>query len=132
MTAALYPLDGPHYPQTVVAAACDVQHLIHYLTRATRYPPLLGNPADAAQAVGALREATIMLFQLFDQLAKAADRWAAQPGLYDYRGHDPQTTATDTGLHLRGAAAASLTIATQVGAAHEACSRLGIDPKGSP
>jgi hypothetical protein len=126
--AVAYPLDGPHAAATIVQACRDVEHVVHYLCRATRHPTILGNPADAAQAVAALREATIMLFQLFDQLAQAADRWAGTPGLYDYRHHDPQTTATDVGLHLRGAAAASLTLATRVGAAHEAVSRLGINP----
>ncbi len=132
MTAALYPLDGPHYPETVVAAARDVEHLVQFLTLATRHPAIVDNPAYAATVIGALHHTTTMLFQLFGHLAQHADRWGGRPGLYDYRGTDPHVTASDAGLHLRGAAAASLPLAAQLGAAHEAVARLGINPEENP
>ncbi len=125
MTAA-YPLDGPHAAATIVQAAHDVQHLVRYLCRATRHTALLGNPADTATTIGALHEAAAMLFQLFGQLANAAEQWH---GLYDYRGDDPVYTATNAGLHLRGAAAATLPVAAHLAAAHEAVARLGTNPK---
>ncbi len=129
MTSALYPLDGPHYPETVIAAAHDVEHLVHYLTLATRHRTILNNPGDASTVIGALHQTATMLFQLFDQMAQHADRWVDRPGLYDHRGDDPGYTATNAGLHLRGAAAGTLPVAAHLAAAHEAVSRLGTRPK---
>lgn len=126
MTTASYPLDGPHTPAAVIQAARDVQHLVHYLTRATQQRDLLANPSDGAATIGALSEASTMLFQLFGQLAETADRWALTPGLYDDHDGNPVVTAVDVRIRLRAAADKSLGLIDPLRAAHGACSRLGV------
>lgn len=61
LTAAvknLFPVDGPHTPDTAVAALASAAELIRYLNHATLGPraaaEVLPAPADAAQAIASL------------------------------------------------------------------------------
>jgi hypothetical protein len=128
-----YRLDGPHTPESVTAAAADIQHLVHYLTRATRHRHTLAHPADAAKVIGALDEAVSMLPQLFNQAANAAGRWVDLPGLCDDRGGDPAVVVADAKAHLNAARDRAQRLGDPLTAAHQAVLRLGVEtPKGNP
>ncbi len=133
MTVAnLYPLDGPHTAEQVVAAARDVDGLVRYLNHATR-SRVLDNPADLYAVLGGLTEAALKLPQLFDQLAAQAGRYTTTPDLFDDRGGNPVLTAADLRAHLRAAWDRALRLVDPLQATHEACSRLGVQtPKGTP
>ncbi len=122
-----FPVDGPHTPHTVVAAARSLTHLVRYLNHATRQRDVFPTPAVLAWTVGHVHEAAAMLPQLCDQLAAAAGRLADQPGVYDQRGGDPAVTAADARTHLRAAWDRAHRLPAPLAAAHEALTRLGIE-----
>ncbi len=126
MTVAdLYPLDGPHTAEQVVAAARDLDGLVRYLNPATR-SYVLDNPADLHTVIGALTGAVTKLPQLVEQFAGHADRYVMASGLYDHGGGNPSFTAMDLRQHLWATHATVLRVIDPLVAAHEACGRLGV------
>lgn len=125
MTAALFPLDGPHTPETVIGAARAVDDLVRYLNHATR-GHLLGNPADLYSVLAALSMAVMKLPQLVEQLAAHTDRYVTVSGLYDSHGGNPSFTAMDVRQHLWATHRGALRLIDPLRAACEACARLGV------
>ncbi len=127
-----YPLDRPHTAQQVIAAARDLDELVRYLNHATR-GHVLNIPADLYTVLGGLVGAVSKLPQLLEQAAAHADRYATTAGLYDDRGGNPAVTAADVRQRLWATHAAVLRAIDPLAAAHEACSRLGVQtPKENP
>ncbi len=125
MTVAdLYPLDGPHTAEQVIAAARDVDNLVRDLNHATR-GHALDVPADLYTVLGALVGAVSKLPQLLEQAAAHADRYTTTAGLYDDRGGNPAVTAAEVRQHLWVTHRAVLHVIDPLAAAHEACGRLG-------
>jgi hypothetical protein len=119
------PLDGPHTPAGIIAAARVLDDAVRYLNHATTRP-VLNNPADLAAVLAALHAATVRLPQLFDQLAHTVDRYVLHGGLYDNQGGNPHVTAADVALRLRDTQIKTGWLIDPLQAACEACARLGI------
>ncbi len=132
MTAASYPADRPHTPETVIAAARTVDDLIRHLNHATIRGHALADPADLCSVLAALSEAAMKLPQLLDQLAMVAGSYVDRAGLYDSHGVNPRVTATDVKTSLSVVAGRAYKLIDPLRAAHEAAARLGVQaPKGN-
>lgn len=127
---ALYPYDGPHTPDTVREAAEDLSGLVRYLANATRRGDSLPQPGDLAAVVGSLQQVAGGLPQVLNQLAAHADRYATRADLSDSRSGDPAVVARDLSQYLRTAADGIAAIRAVLASAHEAASRLGVNPEG--
>ncbi|MBX6721717.1 MAG: hypothetical protein IRY92_00555 [Dactylosporangium sp.] len=75
------PLDGPHQPDQVIAAARLIGELVRRLNRATASGHVLPWPGDLYGVLGGITEAVAGLAQLLDQLADRADAFAEHPRL---------------------------------------------------
>lgn len=95
----LLPVDGPHTPDGVVAAASLIGELVRRLNHATqphRAPRSLLYPATVYRTASYLHRAAALLPQALEQLAARMDRLAEQPGLYDDRHAQAPAPAADT------------------------------------
>src|SRR5262245_27636338 len=91
----ILPVDGPHTPDGVRAAAGLIGELVRRLNHATlreRVERSLPYPATVDAVVGRLQAAAGGLPQLLIQLAHRLDALAAAPGLYDDRGERAEAT----------------------------------------
>ncbi|MCU1646406.1 MAG: hypothetical protein JWN03_6681 [Nocardia sp.] len=73
---ALWPMDGPHTAESVIAAADTIEDLWRYLAHATRRSDsgALAAPADVYVSLSRLVTSVRSAEQVFSQLARWADR----------------------------------------------------------
>lgn len=94
-----WPYDGPYGPEVTTAAATAIERLARYLNNATLKPEALPHAAVAGSVLASLHVAMAGMEQLAAQLARFAERQAADPTLYDDRGN---RTGAVTALELAG------------------------------
>lgn len=123
---ALFPIDGPHSPETTIAAARTIAGLVRYLNHATQRQHALEYPSDLDSVIANLHAATVGAQQLVRQLADHAARFGQDVRLYDDHGANPALTVADVIGGLRTAAAALAEVAHPLDHAHQACNRLGV------
>lgn len=116
----LLPVDGPHTPDGVLAAAGLISELVRRLNHATlpeRTDRSLPYPAAVDSVVGRLQGALGSMPQLLGQLARRLDELAHDPRLYDDRGagaaDPPSEVATFAAEMLRSEAVAYAKMTTQ-------------------
>jgi hypothetical protein len=93
----LLPVDGPHKPEGVQAAAALIRELVRRLNHATlphRADRSLRYPAVVYRTVSSLHGAAALLPQALQQLATRLEGFASTPGLYDDR-YDRADTPPD-------------------------------------
>lgn len=83
----LLPYDGPHGPDTVLAAAAALQPLVRYMNNATRSATTVPYAATVDKLVAYLESMAGGLDQLLRQLVEHLEHQAEDPALYDDR-HD--------------------------------------------
>ncbi|MFE3000719.1 hypothetical protein ACFXG4_37685 [Nocardia sp. NPDC059246] len=87
MVQALFPLEGPHTAESVVAASMAVAELWRYLAHATRYSiaGALTDPADVSVIVANFTVGMRSADQVLGQLSYWAQRLIENPALADDR-----------------------------------------------
>lgn len=90
--------DGPHTPWKIRSALYAATQLIRYANNATQYPDRIANGPLLGVGAGSVNALTYGLDQLLDQLARAAERVAEDPTLYDDRAPREQGGDTARGL----------------------------------
>lgn len=79
MVEAHWPYDGPYGPEVTTAAATVIERLVRYLNNATGKPDALPYAAVAGSVLASLHAAMARMEQLAAQLARFAERQAADP-----------------------------------------------------